>query len=159
MKRKWLLIVAGQCITSCSKYYTVEVANSVQGDSDFEFINQWAAENNYYWKQVSDETDSFRAKIAESFGMQVYDLPSMAITARCLVRFIKANGTTPNVSEESRQAAFLRQQIKPAAYFLRQINVIRKAEAEKRNKPKSDVVRTKGRIDLIRKTPSADGVL
>lgn len=157
MKRMWLLIVTGVCITSCSKYYTVEVANGLQGERDFQFLTQWAAENNYYWKQVSEETDTFRTKIAESFGMQVYDLLSMQITARCLVRFIKANGTTPRISEESRQAAFLRQQIKPSAYFLRQINVIRKAEAERRNKPKPMVSRIKVWKPLKEDDPSVDG--
>lgn len=143
MKKMWLLIVTGVCITSCSKYYTVEVANGLQGDRDFQFLSQWATENNYYWKQVSKETDTFKSKIAKSFGMRVFDLQSMQISARCLVSFIKANGTTPKISEESRQAAFLRQQIKPSAYFLRQINVIRNAEAERRNKPKLMVSRIK----------------
>lgn len=141
MKKMWLLIVAGVCVTAYSKYYTVAVADGVQGNRDFQFLTQWAADNNYYWRQVSEETDTFKAKIAASLGKQLIDLLSMGISARCLVRFIKANGTAPTIHEESRQASFLRQQIKPTAYFQRQINVLRKAEAKQRNKPKPQVSR------------------
>lgn len=41
------------------------------------------------------------------------------------------------MSPITRSAAFLRQIINPAAYFQRQIDVIRNAEARRRNKPKA----------------------
>lgn len=57
----------------------------------------------------------------------------------------------------SRSAAFARQIIDPAALFQRQINVIRRAEAKQRNKPKAHSVSTIGKITNQKERSSADG--
>lgn len=144
MTIKWLLIVAGVYITSCSKYYTVSVPNSMQGQKDLLYLQQWAKVHNYYFEKVSEQTDTFRRKIAESLNLEVYDLDHTLITARDFVRFIKQNGKSPVIDKESRVAAIFRKHIKPAEYYLRQIKVIQRAEAGQRNKPKPIVNRTKG---------------
>lgn len=57
----------------------------------------------------------------------------------------------------SRSAAFARQILDPAALFQRQINVIRRAEAKQRNKPKAQSVSTRGKVSPLNDRPSADG--
>ena len=57
----------------------------------------------------------------------------------------------------SRSAAFTRQILDPAALFQRQLNVLRKAEAKQRNKPKAKSVCTKGKVSTQNNRPSADG--
>ncbi len=157
MTTNHLLIVTGECITPCSKYYTVAVADSEQGRRDYAFLVEYANRHNYYWKRVSNETDNFRLMIAHSFGMEIYDLLSMAISARDLVRHIKVHRETPPIPGRTNAAAYYHQLFKPSAYFNRQLDVLRQAEAKKRNKPKSPAMRPMDEPPLKKSTPAKRG--
>lgn len=137
MVRKYFLIVAGSLLSASSKFYTVEVSSSSQGLRDYNFIKDWAARHNYYWHIFDKECADFRLRIAQSFGMQVHEMHSMKLTARALVRYIKEHLSSPAISPDNREAIRLREILKPDAYFRKQISVLQRAEAYKRNKPKS----------------------
>lgn len=63
-----------------------------------------------------------------------------------LVSFIKRHRDFPKIPPMSRSAAFARQILDPAALFQRQLNVLRRAEAKQRNKPKANSVSTQGKV-------------
>ena len=74
-----------------------------------------------------------------------------------LIMASACNGRDSKFPPISRSAAFARQILDPAALFQRQINVIRRAEAKQRNKPKAKSVSTTGKITHQKERSSADG--
>lgn len=159
MQRYYYLIVAPGSVKHTSRFFSVSVPETSQGERDKLFLQKWASETQNYWSIRSNESSDFVSRIAESLNTRTSLLPFRRITARCLVNFIKTNKDVPNSAEMTREAGHLRQILYPTNYFQRQINVIRKAEAEKRNKPKSVVIADMGRMNHLDNVPSADGHL
>lgn len=157
MNKYYYLIVATSKITLTSRFFVIMVPNTKQGERDGLFLQRWAADTKNYWSIRNHESSQFLNHIAESLKTRISLLPIKRINARCLVDFIKTNKDVPDTSEVSRPAAQLRKILYPSACFQRQINVIRKAEAEKRNKPKSIMIEDKGRKNLLEIDSSADG--
>lgn len=153
------LIVAQGSIKQTSRFYIVSVPGTSQGERDRLFLLKWAADTQNYWSIRDNESTDFISRIAESLKTKVSLLPFRRITARCLVDFIKTNKDVPNSAEMTREAGHLRKILYPTAYFQRQINVIRKAEAKQRNKPKYVGIANMGRMNHLDNVPSADGHL
>lgn len=137
MTRKYLLIVANTCLSLSSKYYIVSVSDSRRGIIDRHFLEEFARLQGHFFHIMDCETSEFLGKIAESFAMQVYDLPLLYIKARFLVRYIKEHKDTPKTAEIGREAANFRLIIDSERYTRHRVSVIQRAEADKRKKPKS----------------------
>ncbi len=159
MKTYHLLIVAGSCITRESRFYKVAVGSSQKDIRCCRFLTDNSAAQGHYFQQWCADTCIFLEKIAKSLSVGLHDLQVMRIDISELVSCIKTHRDTPKIPAMSRTAAYARQIIDPAFYFQRQLNVIRKAEAKQRNKPKAKCVSTQGNISPLKDTPSADGNL
>lgn len=157
MKSYHLLIVAGACISLDTKFYKVAIGTGLRDIRCCQFLSDFAAAQGHYFERWSHETNLFLEKIAESLSQQLHELPFHKINVSDLVAFIKRHRDTPKIPPMSRSAAFARQILDPAALFQRQINVLRKAEAKQRNKPKAKSVSTRGKVSPMNDRPSTDG--
>lgn len=157
MKRNHLLIVADSCITRDTRFYNVAVGESKAEIRCSQYITVWAVEHGHYFERYSAEVDLFLKRIADSLSLTLSDLPFMAIGVADLVRHIREFGDTPKIPPMSHTAAYCREFIKPETHFQRLFNVIRKAEAERRNKPKAICVSTHGLPSPRNSRPKADG--
>ena len=139
MTKKYLLIIAGPVINHDSRFVWVGVSSTPSGTKDRDFLTRWAARMGYYFHVYDQLQAVFLERIANSLSMPVYSLPFRIFTAKCLVRLLRSCQQLPDAPEVGRSAANLREKIDPAYYAKSQINVIQRAEAERRNKPKSKV--------------------
>lgn len=137
MKRIYLLIVAAGNVSLKSCFLHVSVGSSTTDLQGYRFLQQFAEENNFFFALRDLRVIQFVSRIATSLSVRVFDLKHMHIDCDQLVRYIKMHKTTPVMPPLTRSAAFFRQIINPAAYFQRQIDVIRNAEARRRKKPKA----------------------
>lgn len=137
MQSIYILIVADSSVSLASRFFQVWVSCSAQGERDCRFLERWAAETKSYWSVRNNDAADFLQRVATSLHTKVFLLPFRKITARCLVRFIKANHDVPATCEVTRAACHLRRILYPADYYLNKINVLRQAEVKQRNKPKS----------------------
>ena len=144
MKRNHLLIVADSCITRDTRFYNVAVGESKAEIRCSQYLTVWAAEHGHYFERYSADVDLFLRRIADSLSLTLTDLPFMSIGVADLVRHIREFGDTPKIPPMSHAAAYCREFIKPETHISRIFNVIRKAEAERRNKPKAVCVSTHG---------------
>lgn len=136
MKSYYLLIVADSVIDNKTKFYRVAIGQSALDQKAFQALSMWANAHGHYFQKYCSEVDRFVFRIACSLGKKVYDLPKMTLQVSDLMKSIRDFGRTPEIPPLSKTAAFARQIIDPAAYFQQQLNVIRRAEASRRNKPK-----------------------
>lgn len=157
MKSYHLLIVAGACISHDTRFYKVAIGTSQKDVRCCQFLSDFAAAQGHYFERWSHETNLFLEKIAASLSKQLHELPFHKINVADLVTFIKRHRDTPKIPPLSRSAAFARQILNPAALFQRQINVLRRAEAKQRKKPKAKSVSTNGLLSPQNDRPSADG--
>lgn len=137
MKRTWLMITAGERITYCSNFYKITIGSSKQDERDLLFLQKWADTKGYFLQIWTIEVAEFYQKIANSLCMEIFEMPSMIIKIRDLVKYIKEHKSTPQIPSFSSNRVRTIDLFKPQNYFLRQINVIQHAEAKKRNKPKA----------------------
>ena len=139
MTKKYLLIVAGREIDHDSRFVWVGVSSTPSGTKDRDYLTRWAARMGYYFHVYDQLQAEFLDRIARSLSMHIYSLHFRIYTAKCLVRLLRSYQQLPDTTEFGRSAAKLREKIDPAYYANKQKNVIQRAEAERRNKPKSVV--------------------
>ena len=139
MTKKYLLIVAGREIDHESRFVWVGVSSTPSGTKERDYLTAWAARMGYYFHVYDELQATFLDRIAQSLSMPVYSLPFRIYTAKCLVRLLRSCKQLPDATEFGRSAAKLREKIDPTYYAKSQIKVIQRAEAERRNKPKSVV--------------------
>lgn len=139
MTKKYLLIIADREISHESRFVWVGVSSSPSGTKDRDYLTRWAAHMGYYFHVYDELQATFLERIAHSLSMPVYSLPFRIYTAKCLVRLLRSCLQIPDATEFGRSAAKLREKIDPTYYAKSQIKVIQRAEAERRNKPKSVV--------------------
>lgn len=137
MKRLYLLIVAADYVTLNTCFVHVSIGTTQADLQGYRFLQRFAEENNFFFALRDLRVLQFVSRIATSLSVRAFDLKHMHIDCAKLVRYIKMHKTAPVMPPLTRSAAFFRQIINPAAYFQRQIDVIRNAEARRRNKPKA----------------------
>lgn len=144
MKSNWLLIAESEDISLKSTFIKIPIGESKQEKKDFQKIRLYAIKHGYYFEKWDEKVSDFIYKIAKSLGCDMVDLNIQTYAARPFVKYIEAHGDAPKSSILSRSQLRFRQIIKPASYFISQINVIRHAEAKQRNKPKVQSKSPKG---------------
>lgn len=137
MTKLYVLIVAEENITTSSRFYYVEVGKTHKDGVLLQSLSLLAKSRNWYLKKRSSETATFLMKIAQSLSVKMYDLSIIKIKISKLIKQIREVGISSNDDAESREAAQMRALIRPSTYFQRNLSVLRRAEAEKRKKPKS----------------------
>lgn len=158
MKSYYLLIVCGATLTPDTKFYKVAIGSSQRDVRCCRFLTQWAQKEGHFFEKWCVATDLFLEKIAQSLSLKVLQLQFTSIEIRSLIGYIKAHGVTPKIPPLSKSAAYCRQIIDPAMHFSMQINVIRRAEAQQRKKPKAKSVSTKGLSSPYIGNPLTDGI-
>lgn len=144
MKSNWLLIVEKDALSLSSCFYKIAIGTSLQDQRDWKCINCYATKHGYYFQKWSSQVVDFLHKIAESLNCEILDLNMHSCKARELVRSICLYGEPPKKHTLTPAKVHFRRFLKPAAYFISQINVIRHAEAEQRKKPKAKGKSPKG---------------
>lgn len=138
MNTYYLVIAAAVSITPSTMYYKIAVGKSQIDQKECRFIKEYANQHGYYFSIWNYAASNFVGKIADSLSMEVYDLQVMACDVVQLARYIRHNKAMPKNQPLSFSAAFARQILNPSALFNRQLNVLRRAEAKQRKKPKAD---------------------
>lgn len=158
MKTYYLLIVAEREISSATRFYKVAVGKSKRDASCLQFLQMWSNAHGHFLARIDVEVDDFQLRLAQSIGLQIYDLQKTTCTVERLTKYIREFGETPSIPPTSKQQTFFRQIIQPAAYFQGQINVLRHAEANERNKPKVRAGKTSCKQEILIKTTPRKGV-
>lgn len=136
MREYYLMIVADVKIDRDTKFYRVGVGTSKADVRCFQKLSFWAKSKGFFFRKIDSQVDDFYLRIAKSMDMQVYQLPRLTINVTDLWRHVRSCDSTPSVPPLSYSAGFARRILVPREAFDRQINVIRKAESGRRNKPK-----------------------
>lgn len=137
MKRYFLFIAADNKIERDTVFYTVRIGQSKKDQAAADVLRIIAVSRGYFLHERDNETSEFLYKIAWSLGLQVFQLKRLAIDVAELVRHFRRYNCPPPAPPLTKAASFARQILMPATYFSAQLNVIRRAEADRRNKPKS----------------------
>lgn len=93
MTHYYLYIEAGAQLDDTSKFYSVGVGSSLQGERDRKFLEHYAALHGHYFAIWSVDVDEFLAKVKNSLPSQSVH-PRM-ISARDLVRSFKTATMVP----------------------------------------------------------------
>lgn len=157
MKTNYLLIDAAKEIDNSTKFLKVRVGTTERDSKCLQYLTFWATGRGFYFQKYTSEVADFLSKIADSLHVSVIDLPYSTVDVGVLVRHVKSFNGTPSIEPLSKSASYLRSMVKPTAYFKRQINVIRHAEAKQRIKPKVKSVSTSSVTIPLNVKPSADG--
>lgn len=116
MTHNYYFIDAGRIIDSNTKFYLVAVGTSKQADRDFLYLTAYAADHQCYFERVSEHTDAFVQRIAQSIA-PVDKLAPMAslnmqhVSARELVRCLKTSTAVPSSVLQEQQQAYLLSQL------------------------------------------------
>lgn len=137
MTKLYMLIIAEDTITTSSRFYYVQVGETHKDSVLLSTLSILANSRNWYFKERSSETANFLIKIANSLSIKVYDLNIIKIKISKFLKQFREVGISTKDDAESREAAQMLALIRPSTYFQRNLSVLRRAEAEKRKKPKS----------------------
>lgn len=93
MTHYYLYIEAGAQLDDTSKFYSVGVGSSLQGNRDRTFLEHYAARNGHFFAIWSDDVDEFLAKVKNS--LPSHSVQTRLISARDLVRSFKTATMVP----------------------------------------------------------------
>lgn len=144
MKSNWLLIVETEAVSLNTRFYKISVGTSKQDRHDWAYINLYAAMYGHFFEKWSCKVMTFLQDIAHSLNADYLGLNVHHISCRDLVKYMVEHGEPPKKPYLTRQQVQIGQLFRPSSYFCRQLNVIRHAEAERRNKPKAHSKSPKG---------------
>lgn len=133
----YILIAAGAIVDSSSRFYKIGIGNSMRDVKNLSKLQDFAAANGYYFHIIDNEASNFLMKIADSLGVQLFDLNIQRYKLQNIQRDLFKKNALPDLQLPTPQAIYFREQTDPAYYFLRQQNVISKAESAVRYKPKA----------------------
>ena len=93
MTHYYLYIEAGARLDDTSKFYSVGIGSSLQGNRDRKFLEHYAALKGHYFAIWSDDVDEFLAKVKNSLSS--HSVQTRMISARNLVRSFKTATMVP----------------------------------------------------------------
>lgn len=101
MTHYYYLICAGAQVDQNTQFFRVGVGTSRQANSDFLFLTAAAVDKGWYFERVSDTSDDFIRKIAESLypttdGTSLLRLQVKQCLVRDVVRAIKRGEALPS---------------------------------------------------------------
>lgn len=137
MKRIYVLIVTEGCISLDTHFYKIYVGVSAREQMELKSLYLLSECRNWYFQKQDSGTADFLNKIAKSLSVSVIDLPTAHFSITDFMRHFRKENTVPTIPAKSREAARMREMLRPSTYWQRKHAVIRHAEALKRNKPKS----------------------
>lgn len=144
MAQAYLLICSGKRISISSKFYKVIAGSTMSDAAALRYLKKYASHRGYYFQKYDHDAADFLMKVAESLNVHLVELNYQTIKARCLVDYICQFGITPEMPPLSKKAIRVLALFKPDVYFQAKINVIHRAEAKQRNKPKANSYRPQG---------------
>lgn len=137
MTTYYKMIIEPAEITIDSHFYRVAVGRTQAYKKALRWLNNYALRVGAYLHIVDAESDKFWLNIAKSLGVNVWDIPSLEISAVELMKQLRDNQMPPAMPEMSKQVSVFKMLTSPVAYFKRQTSVLHHAEAIQRNKPKA----------------------
>lgn len=137
MTTYYKMIIEPAEITIDSHFYRVAVGRTQACKKALRWLNNYALRVGAYLHIVDAESDKFWLDIAKSLGVNVWDIPSLEISAVELMKQLRDNQMPPAMPEMSKQVSVFKMLTSPVAYFKRQTSVLHHAEAIQRNKPKA----------------------
>ena len=136
MKSFYLLITAANCITLSSKYYKIAAGTSKRDQQALSYMRFYAVNKGYYFSVWNNDSAEFVYKIATSLGVNLFQLDFHTINVRDIVKSVKSDKELPSFDSMTASSIYFRNIIDDNFRIQRQIDVLRKAEAKTRNKPK-----------------------
>lgn len=96
MTHFFLIIMAGRQIDESSKFFKVSIGTSKQADRDYLYLTSFCVSHGYFFNVWTSKVADFLEKVAKSiYGEHdenaLLKLPTTKISARNLVRMLKAN--------------------------------------------------------------------
>lgn len=158
MKSAFLMIVAEKEILATSPFYKVYVGTSDSDQRDLQFLQDYCAAHNYYFALYSHDVATFLSNIAKSLDIPLVELNVQSINVHQMVMTIKRDKSIPSGHVISSHSILVREKFSPDRYFSLKLNVLHRAEAETRIKPKAKRKSTQGRKPLTKDASSADGI-
>lgn len=135
--QSYLMICSDKRITISSKFYKVVSGSTTKDAAALRYLERYASHRGYFFQRYDHDAADFLMKVAESLNVRIVELNYQTIKAQSLVDYISQFGNTPGMPQLSKSAYRVLELFKPEAYYQRQINVIQRAEAKQRNKPKA----------------------
>lgn len=117
MKTIYTMIAADGPVSLQSRFYHVYVGSSPAAQQALFYLGGYCHTKHYYLAKRSNEDAKFRLNIAESLGVQVYELPCMVAKVETLVSHLRLHGDLPFQPADSANYHHLSQQIKPTYFF------------------------------------------
>ncbi|MBQ8705332.1 MAG: hypothetical protein IJ548_03455 [Paludibacteraceae bacterium] len=97
----------GRILDDQSRLYIVGVGSSKQAGRDYLFLTAYAAEHECYFSPITGDADAFIHRCEQSIGYPLR-MRSQRISARCLVRSLKAGSDIPYSADQLRNVDHLR---------------------------------------------------
>lgn len=137
MKKIYVLIVAEGCISLDTHFYKIYVGVSARDQMELKTLYLLSECRNWFFQKQDSETANFLNNIAKSLSVSIIDLPTTHISITDFMRHLRKQNSVPPIPAESREAARMRELLRPSTYWQRKHSVRHHAEALIRNKPKS----------------------
>lgn len=129
MKRIYVLIVTEGCISLDTRFYRIYIGESSRDQVELKSLYMLSNSRNWYFKKQDSESAEFLLNIAKSLSVSVIDLPTAHLSIKDFMRHFRKENTVPPIPAESREAARMREKLRPSTYWQRKHTVIRQAEA------------------------------
>lgn len=129
MKRIYILIVTDGCICLDTHFYRLYVGENSRDQMELKSLYILSNSRNWFFKKQDSETADFLINIAKSLSVSVIDLKNAHMSITDFMRHFRKENSVPPIPAESREAARMREMLRPSTYWQRKHSVIRKAEA------------------------------
>lgn len=100
-----------------SRFYHVQVGSTPAAQKALFYLGGYCHQMHYYLAKRSNEDAEFRLRIAESLGVQVYELPCMVAKVEKLVSHLRLHGELPFQPCDSANYRQLKESTSPSFYL------------------------------------------
>lgn len=118
MNTYYTLIAESGAISLQSHFYRVQVGTNRAARKAFFVLTGYCSSKNYYFRKRSVDDDTFRLRIAESLGCQVYDLPCMDAKVEQLISHLRTHGSLPWQPATANNLHYMKAKTSPSYYLL-----------------------------------------
>ena len=117
MNTIYTMIAADGEVTLQSRFYHVQVGSTPAAQKALFYLGGYCHKKHYYLAKRSNEDAEFRLRIAESLGVQLYELPCMVAKVELLVSHLRLHGDLPFQPCDSANYRQMKEQISPSFYL------------------------------------------
>lgn len=117
MNTIYTMIAEDKQVSLQSRFYHVYVGSTPAAQKALFYLGGYCTDHHYYLAKRDNNDAEFRLRIAESLGVQLYELPCMVAKVEKLVSHLRLHGDLPFQPCDSANYRQMKEKISPSFYL------------------------------------------